>query len=144
MKRWIRLVWVILTNVAYAVLMSSRALETARLKQLLASEPTSLWVEFFRGWRLYPGAFVGLVWLGAGLVLEVTGARLARYVNISFYVFQALKWTVIAVMVVLTAHDHPEDATGPALLLGLPAFIVAVADWWLYREGKQINRIGEV
>jgi hypothetical protein len=85
MKRWFRMAWILLTNVSFAILISSRALDEARLQQLLSPEPTSLWWAFFRSWRLDPGVFIACVWLAAGIGLEIFDLRFAKYVNLGFF-----------------------------------------------------------
>jgi hypothetical protein len=123
--------WVLLTNVGFAMSMSSPALDAARLKQLLSPEPTSLWSAFFRNWRSYPTVFVAFIWLGAGVALEIFGSRFAKYVNVGFFAACVLLWT--PGLVALFRGNAEPEGVAYMVVFGGSALMIAVIDYFLYR-----------
>lgn len=132
MRRWIRLAWVLLTNVGFGILISGPALDAFRLSQLISPEPTGLWSTFLRSWRSYAWVFVAFVWLGAGIAVEIFGSRFAKYLNLGF--FGAFVLLLVPGLVAVFRGKAEPEAVAYIVVFGGSALLILVIDYLLYRR----------
>jgi hypothetical protein len=118
--RLLRITWVLVTNgmAAYFALYGSA--DVQRLKGLLVTnQPVGL------TWQDYSRAAVPLI----GILLEVFGIALAKYVNIGYFAVLVLVWGTICLY-----NWHDLHARVYSFLGFFLALLVACADLRLYRN----------
>ncbi len=120
--RILRSFWVSLTNGAAIYLMYGGAQQVALLNHLLEqdSRNKSVWFHFVLR------AAIPIL----GIVLELLGSRLAKWVNIGYFVFVGAICSAISIWAWSDYHGRI------LLLQGLAALVVACADYFLYRRTR--------
>ena len=120
--RILRSVWVSLTNGTAIYLMYGSAQQVALLNHLLEqdSRNKSVWFHFI----LRAGIPI------LGIALELLGSRLAKWMNIGYFVFVGAIFSVISIWAWSDYHGRT------LLLQGLAALVVACADYFLYRSTR--------
>ena len=120
--RILRSVWVSLTNGTAIYLMYGGAQQVALLNHLLEqdSRNKSVWFHFV----LRAGIPI------LGIALELLGSRLAKWMNIGYFVLVGAIFSVVSIWA-------RSDYHGRILLLqGLAALVVACADYFLYSSTR--------
>jgi len=116
----VRIAWVFVANMAALYFAIYGSSEVRHLRSLLVTEhalgPT--WQDYLRG-----------VIPAAGIVLEILSLRIAKYVNIGYFLVLTLFWGVVCVY---SWQDmHVRFYAGAFSFLAL---IVVLADFYLYRN----------
>jgi hypothetical protein len=125
--RVITLLWVCLSNLAFAWVVLSHLLDERALYRLLGTHVP---------WDHYAPRVAIIVVLLVGVMLELANSRAAFFVNAGFFLLA----TGYAVYVVVYGWQESE-ARDFGLLLGEPAFLVLIVDMLLYAARKRLRRV---
>jgi hypothetical protein len=122
LKRALRLVWVLFTNLTAVYVLYSGVRQDVLLNTLLERQNRnkSLWIHFAL-WGAIPVL---------GIVLEICRSRFAKWLNLGYFIYFGI---VFSAMGILTLPDH--HAFIP-LLFGIGALVFLGVSYLLYRKPK--------
>jgi hypothetical protein len=122
--RILRLVWVLFTNGAAIYLLYANTRQDALLNDLLEqhSQNRGLWFHFAL-WATIPVL---------GIVLEVLGLRLAKWLNLAYFVYFGVVFTAIGIL------SWPDHHGFMSLLLGVLALGVTGVSSLFYRRPRSL------
>ena len=118
-RRYIRLAWVVCLN-GFTIYFHVQAMhENWQLYHLLETRPPL---------REFVGGSVGILILTTGIVCEVFRVKVAKYINVSYFLIVGTLYTLFGIV---GHHDREAWALFP--LIGLPALagaLVTLAFYW--------------
>ena len=118
-----RKLWVFLTNGAAIYLLYQSFSQVASLNTLLE--------QGRRNRMLWLGFVLRASIPALGILFEVSGLRFAKWVNIGYFLLVGTGFSVIWIL------NRTDYHALPFLFLGPLAIVVAVVDWFLYRQPRQ-------
>jgi hypothetical protein len=130
-----RRAWVFLTNGAF---LARYVLTTVTLLRAKAGDPVTADVSLVS--FIPPVVLVSVAVLLSGILLELFGARLAKYVNLGYFLAIFL-WSAGLFVGEYILHATNAGGMSAVFLLtkGLPAVLIFGVDFWLYRSpGLQV------